>query len=48
MPPAGDEGTEGSGECESPGVHLEDIDDGCGCAELWEVLSERRGDRNSG
>jgi hypothetical protein len=23
--------------------HLEDIDDGCGCAEVWEHLSERRG-----
>jgi hypothetical protein len=23
--------------------HLDDIDDGCGCAEVWEHLSERRG-----
>jgi hypothetical protein len=22
--------------------HLDDIDDGCGCAEVWEHLSERR------
>lgn len=22
--------------------HLDDIDDGCGCAEIWEHLSERR------
>jgi hypothetical protein len=22
--------------------HLEDIEDGCGCAEVWEHLSERR------
>ena len=22
--------------------HLEDVDDGCGCAEVWEELSERR------
>jgi hypothetical protein len=22
--------------------HLKDIDDGCGCAEVWEALSERR------
>jgi hypothetical protein len=22
--------------------HLDDIDDGCGCAEVWEHLSEQR------
>lgn len=22
--------------------HLEDLEDGCGCAEVWEHLSERR------
>lgn len=22
--------------------HLADIDDGCGCAEIWEYLSEQR------
>jgi hypothetical protein len=22
--------------------HLEDMDDGCGCAEIWEHMSERR------
>lgn len=22
--------------------HLEDVDDGCGCAELWEHTSEQR------
>lgn len=22
--------------------HLADVDDGCGCAEVWEHLSERR------
>lgn len=22
--------------------HLEDVDDGCGCAEVWEHLSEKR------
>jgi hypothetical protein len=22
--------------------HLDDIEDGCGCAEVWEHLSERR------
>jgi len=25
-------------------AHLEDIDDGCGCVETWERLSELRGD----
>lgn len=24
--------------------HLTDIDDGCGCAEIWEYLSENRED----
>lgn len=24
--------------------HLVDVDDGCGCAEVWEHLSENRGD----
>jgi hypothetical protein len=23
--------------------HLSDVEDGCGCAEVWEHLSERRG-----
>jgi hypothetical protein len=23
-------------------AHLDDMDDGCGCAEVWEHLSERR------
>lgn len=22
--------------------HLDDIDDGCGCAEVWEYMSEKR------
>jgi len=22
--------------------HLDDVEDGCGCAEIWERLSERR------
>jgi len=22
--------------------HLEDVEDGCGCAEIWEHLSEQR------
>ena len=27
--------------------HLEDVDDGCGCAEIWEHLSERRRNEHS-
>ena len=23
--------------------HLSDVDDGCGCAEIWEELAEARG-----
>jgi len=23
--------------------HLEDVEDGCGCAEIWETMSEQRG-----
>lgn len=29
-------------EEEVPTDHLEDLDDGCGCAEVWEHTSERR------
>jgi len=25
-------------------AHLDDVEDGCGCAEIWEHLSERRAD----
>jgi hypothetical protein len=25
-----------------PGSHLDDIGDGCGCAEVWEHMSDRR------
>ncbi|SEO31999.1 hypothetical protein SAMN05216388_101118 [Halorientalis persicus] len=25
-----------------PTDHLDDLDDGCGCAEVWEHTSERR------
>lgn len=27
---------------EADGDHLDDIEDGCGCAEVWEHMSERR------
>ncbi len=36
--------TERSDGSERPDDHLEGIDDGCGCAEVWDYLSERRGD----
>lgn len=26
------------------GSHLADVPDGCGCAEMWELLSEQRGE----
>ncbi len=25
-------------------AHVEDVEDGCGCAEVWEHLSEERSD----
>ena len=25
-------------------AHLDDVEDGCGCAEVWEHLSEQRGE----
>ena len=31
-------------DAESETDHLEDLPDGCGCAEVWEFLSERRED----
>ncbi|WP_195837570.1 MULTISPECIES: hypothetical protein [unclassified Halorhabdus] len=27
-----------------PDDHLDDVEDGCGCAEVWEHLSEQRED----
>ena len=29
-------------QAETDTDHLDDIEDGCGCAEVWEHLSERR------
>jgi hypothetical protein len=26
-------------------AHLQDVEDGCGCAEVWEALSEHRSER---
>jgi hypothetical protein len=37
--------TEQAQESEEPDVstdHLDDMEDGCGCAEVWEHLSENR------
>jgi hypothetical protein len=31
-------------EPDRPDAHLNDVEDGCGCAEVWEHLSERRED----
>jgi hypothetical protein len=36
--------SETNDETERPDSHLDDVDDGCGCAEVWEHLSERRDD----
>jgi len=34
---------------EREGSHLEDVPDGCGCAEVWEFAAERRQQsRNTG
>ena len=31
-------------ETERDDAHFDDIEDGCGCAEVWEHLSDRRAD----
>jgi hypothetical protein len=33
---------EGAPTEEESNEHLRDVEDGCGCAEIWEHLSERR------
>jgi hypothetical protein len=36
-------GRRGAGDPADPETaHLEDVEDGCGCAEVWEHMSERR------
>lgn len=45
-----DDGSRDAGpepERERPDAHLEDIEDGCGCTEVWDYLSERRADGGS-
>lgn len=34
--------TDSSQETPPAEAHLTDLEDGCGCAEVWEYLSERR------
>lgn len=29
---------------EDVAAHLDDVDDGCGCAEMWEHTSDKRAD----
>lgn len=38
--PAADERSDADDEVDRS--HLDDVDDGCGCAEVWEYLSETR------
>jgi len=33
---------------EDASAHLQEIEDGCGCTEVWEFLSERRRDGEDG
>jgi hypothetical protein len=35
-------GETGSEHDADAGAHLDDIEDGCGCAEVWEHMSDRR------
>ncbi|WP_430504738.1 hypothetical protein [Haloparvum sp. PAK95] len=36
-----------SGDDDRRDDHLADVDDGCGCVEVWEAMSERRHDASS-
>lgn len=36
-----------SSERQTTRSHLEELDDGCGCAEVWEHVSERRTERQT-
>ncbi|WP_167551942.1 hypothetical protein [Halorubrum tropicale] len=36
------DGTEGEPDAEPDDGHLDDVEDGAGCTEIWERLSERR------
>jgi hypothetical protein len=42
MTTASDPSQEAEAEAEQAREHLKDVDDGCGCAEIWEHLSENR------
>lgn len=37
-----EQATETETDEEADRSHLEDVEDGCGCAEVWEHLSEQR------
>jgi hypothetical protein len=41
---AADEPDRGADDRDVSTAHLDDVEDGCGCAEVWEHLSERRDD----
>lgn len=34
-------------ESERDDTHLQSVDDGCGCTEIWEHLSEQRAAKNA-
>jgi hypothetical protein len=40
--PADDEADEAEADAPDDAAHLADVEDGAGCAEIWERLSERR------
>lgn len=42
--PDGTDDPDGDLDREDERAHLDDVDDGCGCAEVWEHLSEQRGE----
>lgn len=42
-PPESVESTEPD-DVDDPTAHLDGLEDGAGCAEIWEHLSDRRGD----
>jgi len=41
---AGDESAPAAAHGDASDDHLSDVPDGSGCAEIWEYLSEERGD----
>jgi hypothetical protein len=43
-----DETEESTAETDDEHDHLDGIEDGCGCTEVWEHLSEQRNDEEAG